>query len=222
MPSPTSTPDSPGQATRDALLDAAETLFARHGVDATSLRRITGEAGANLASVNYHFGSKEGLVRAVLSRRLGPLNRERIERLDRCLAEAEGPPPVAGIVRAFAEPPLEMMRREPAGHDFARLVMRTFTEPEPRLRGAVMEQFAEVVERFTDALGRALPHLPPAEIHWRFHFVVGAMVHTLGLGFLLERFSGGICDPSDVEGTLDRLVAFAVGGLEQGSSGISS
>ena len=49
--------------TRRDLLLAAERLFAQQGFQGASLRAITQEAGANLASVNYHFGSKEGLIR---------------------------------------------------------------------------------------------------------------------------------------------------------------
>ena len=62
--------------TRDRLLDTAERLFAERGIDATSLRHITAEADANLASVNYHFGTKEELVRELFARRIGPINRE--------------------------------------------------------------------------------------------------------------------------------------------------
>ena len=43
--------------TRARILDAAERLFMAHGYDGTSMRQITGEAGVNLAAVNYHFGS---------------------------------------------------------------------------------------------------------------------------------------------------------------------
>ena len=58
-------------ATKTRILDAAEKLFAEQGFEATSLRDITTHARVNLASVNYHFRSKEELVRAVLARRLG-------------------------------------------------------------------------------------------------------------------------------------------------------
>ena len=76
--------------TRDRLLDTAERLFAERGVDATSLRHITTEAEANLASVNYHFGSKEALFRQIFARRIGPINEERLRLLDAC--EANNPP----------------------------------------------------------------------------------------------------------------------------------
>ena len=56
--------------TKEKILDVAEGLFAEHGFKDTSLRTITGKAGVNLASVNYHFGDKKTLVRAVLNRYL--------------------------------------------------------------------------------------------------------------------------------------------------------
>ena len=73
--------------TKDRILDAAERLFADKGYSATSLRDITQEAEVNLAAVNYHFGSKEALLTALLERRLDPVNRKRLELLD--AAEAE-------------------------------------------------------------------------------------------------------------------------------------
>ena len=64
-----------------------------HGFEATSLRAITAAAGVNLASVNYHFGSKEELFQAVLTRRLDPMNQERLDLLTR-LERESGPAPL--------------------------------------------------------------------------------------------------------------------------------
>ena len=53
----------PGEAgTRDAVFAVAERLFAVQGFQNVSVRDITGEARVNLASVNYHFGSKDALL----------------------------------------------------------------------------------------------------------------------------------------------------------------
>ncbi len=201
--------------TRDNLIRAAEKLFAEHGITGASLRAITREASANLASVNYHFGSKDDLVRAVLSRRLEPLNRERLRLLDACLAGAGEPPSPECIVRAFVSPVLELIQRERGGHDFARLIGRSFAEPDAGLRNLLIEQFREVIVRFSEALGRALPHLPKEEIYWRFHFMVGSMVHTAALGFLVREISGGLCNPMDVDGVVNRLVRFISGGMRE-------
>jgi len=94
--------------TKERILDAAERLFADHGFPATSMRDITQEAGVNLAAVNYHFGSKEALMIAVLDRSTAPVNRARLEQLD-ALEAAAGDAPVETeqIVRAFLTPLFE-------------------------------------------------------------------------------------------------------------------
>ena len=201
--------------TRDGLIRAAEKLFAEHGIDRASLRAITKEASANLASVNYHFGSKNDLVGAVLARRLEPLNRERLLLLEECLRESREAPSPEAIVRAFVSPVLRMIQRERGGHSFARFIGRAFAEPDPAMRGLLLEQFREVIERFSEALARALPHLPKEEIYWRSHFMDGSMIHTAALGFLVRDISGGLCNPADVDGVIDRLVRFITGGLRE-------
>ena len=72
--------------TRLRILDAAESLFTEQGFEATTMRQITGVAGVNLASVNYHFGSKEALIREVFRRRLTWLNQRRLQELEQAHA----------------------------------------------------------------------------------------------------------------------------------------
>ncbi len=55
------------EATREALLGAGSELFARHGFDGVSVEAIAAEAGVNKAMINYHFGGKRGLYRAILT-----------------------------------------------------------------------------------------------------------------------------------------------------------
>ena len=64
-------------ATKQQVLIAAERLFALHGFQNVSVRDITAEAGVNLASVNYHFGSKDALLFDIFRRRTAELNRAR-------------------------------------------------------------------------------------------------------------------------------------------------
>lgn len=221
--SPLSPATSDGAAaldTRTSLLDAAEHLFAHEGVDRASLRAITQAANANLAAVHYHFGSKEALVREVLERRLGPLNRRRLELLDRVETDSSEPT-LEAVITAFVRPALEMVQRERGGHAFARFVCRTFSEPDESLRDLVLEQFREVLARFTTAFARVLPELPPEEMFWRFHFMVGAMIHTAGLGFLAQRMSDGLCNPADLDGLTTRLVRFLRGGLAAEAAAIA-
>src|ERR1700739_2231181 len=114
--------------TKDRILDSAERLFARDGFEATSLRAITAEAGVNLAAVNYHFQSKEALVRAVIGRRIGPVNAKRRAMLDACEpARGEVPFPLDPVLEAFIRRVLEIA----SSHfkEFGPLMGRLYTEP---------------------------------------------------------------------------------------------
>jgi len=55
---------------KDHILDVAERVFSDHGFDGASTRMISGEAGVNMAMLNYYFGSKEGLFLAVFERKI--------------------------------------------------------------------------------------------------------------------------------------------------------
>ncbi len=179
------------------------------------MRAITTDAGANLAAVNYYFQSKDALIQAVFSRRFRPLNQRRLEMLDAIEAETGGGPlPLEGVLRALLEPPVRMvadLREE--GRNFARLIGRVYAEPGDLFARMVHEQFGEVKARFVVAFRRALPGLPDVELFWRFQFLIGAMAHTMARLDHIQVISDGLCDPNDMDGMLERLIAFAVAGF---------
>jgi len=200
--------------THTRLLEAAEALFAEKGFAATSLRAVTAAAEANLAAVHYHFGSKEGLFTAVFARRVEPLNRERLALLDRAETEAApAPPPVETILEAFLRPLFQMAgASEEAGRFVRSMSSRFYTEPGSHWN-PVIHSFDEVKERFFTALKRALPGLRDEEIFWRIHFMIGVMCHTLADTERLTLISEGLCDPSDTEDVLNRLIGFTAAGM---------
>ena len=198
--------------TKDRILDAAEHLFARDGIEATSLRAITAEAGVNLAAVNYHFQSKDALVHAVIARRVVPVNQRRLELLEACeQAAGDGPLPLDGVLDAFVRPVVEIYASR--AREFTPLMGRIYTEPGDYVERVYKEHLEPVATRFIRAYERALPGVPRVELLWRLHFSIGALGHTMGAARLLKIFSNGECDPSDVEGTLKRLEAFMIAGL---------
>lgn len=207
--------------TRARILDAAETLFAERGYEAASLRAITAAAGTNLASINYHFGTKEALLRAVMARRLVPLNRNRLEMLGRFEAEYDpAPVPVENILRALLEPVSSAAQTEPGSWQrFRVLIGRMYSGPAPRIMAVFWGEMTDIAGRFQEAIRRACPHLSESELCWRIHFTFGAMAQTLAAGTLLEMISGGKCDPSDIAGGVERLVAFAAAGFRAPAAG---
>src|SRR6202521_5752648 len=128
--------DATSADTKTRILDAAEQLFMEHGFEATSLRSLTTAASVNLAAVNYHFGSKEELFEAVLTRRLDPMNQERIELLEKTEREAGGRPlSCETILFAMLIPALRLARDERrGGKNFLRLLGRASADPAPLLR----------------------------------------------------------------------------------------
>lgn len=205
----------PVKETKDRILDAAESLFIANGFQATSLRRITAMAGVNLAAVNYHFQSKEQLILAVMVRKLEPVNRRRLELLDRFEAEAGGhPPTLEKILVAFLQP---IVDEQAAGVDlgsFPVLMGRLYTEPGGLFQKLFGIAFAAIAKRFKDAMARALPEADALDILWGMHLTVGAMAHYLARPPVLALLAGRDAAPAHKPTeSLDRLVAYMAGGL---------
>ncbi|MDR2837515.1 MAG: TetR family transcriptional regulator [Azonexus sp.] len=205
--------------TRDRILDAAERLFMENGYDGASMRQITGEAGVNLAAVNYHFGSKEALISEVFRRRLDWLNEERMRALDAHEAAAEGQPvKPSAIVDAFFGTMLRMAEDETLGGvTFLRLLGRTLGEPSQFIRTLMAHEYQTVMERYKAALFRALPEVPKAEIVWRFHFMLGATSYAIAgtdaLRLVTDWQIENEGEMDRLENMMPRLMSFLLGGL---------
>ncbi len=203
--------------TKGRILDAAEALFMEHGFEATSLRAITAAAGVNLAAVNYHFGSKEELFQAVLTRRLDPMNQQRLDLLTRLEHEA-APNPLAcdRILSAMFVPALKLARDpERGGKDFLRLLGRAYADPAPFIRKFLAGQYAVMIARFKAAFARSLPDLPKKELSWRLHFIMGALSYTLaGTDALRLIAELTPAETANDELLLDRLAPFLLAGLQ--------
>src|SRR5450432_3335465 len=163
-------------ATKAVVLEAAERLFALHGFRSVSVRDITAAAGVNLASVNYHFGSKDALLFEIFRRRTAELNRDRARMLHEATDRHGGKPPVREILRAFFEPP---MRWSSPGNDrriSVQFIIRARSEGTEQMR-EVLRTDVSHLRRFADALMAVLPELAPEDVYWRLHFVLG-MTHN--------------------------------------------
>jgi AcrR family transcriptional regulator len=203
-------------ATKNRILDAAEALFMEHGFEATSLRALTAAAGVNLAAVHYHFGSKEELFQSVLTRRLDPMNRARLELLTRLEARAASKPlSCERILTALLIPALWLARDpERGGKDFLRLLGRAYADPAPFIRRFLSAQYRVMISRYKAAFARALPHLPRKELSWRLHFIMGALSYTLAGTDALKLIAElNAHETADDEILLRRLAPFLLAGL---------
>jgi len=190
--------------TKTRILDAAERLFGKSGFDATSLRDITTEADVNLAAVNYHFQSKESLIDSVIARRIEPVNQKRLAMLE----SAGANPNLEQILIAFLAPVLNQQDLSGAFE----LMARVLATPDMFVTRLKIH-LAPIVERFSEAIGKALPELSRIEILWRLHFTAGAMAHVLARAHLLPELMPGFPEPPDRQTVLARLVTFAAAGF---------
>ncbi|MCE5333261.1 MAG: TetR/AcrR family transcriptional regulator [Desulfobacteraceae bacterium] len=202
------------QPAQERIVEAAMRLFSEKGLCGTSMREITEEAGVNLASVNYHFGSKEGLIAEVFLRYLAPINRARLARLDVLeAASSSRPPGLEPLLEAFIQPAVvHALGPGKVNYPLLRLVGRCLSEPLTYAEKHIYPHFLQVAQRFRNAIGRELPDVPPEEIHWRLSLVNGALHYALhAWGTDSTTLQPGMAPDAGV--IVDRLVAFGAAGL---------
>jgi AcrR family transcriptional regulator len=200
-------------ATKAAVFNAAERLFALHGFQNVSVRDITAEAGVNLASVNYHFGSKDALLFEIFRRRTSELNRERARMLHEANARHDGKPPVREILEAYFAPPLRWATPDNDRRISVQFIIRARSEGTAEMREVLRNDVSHLA-RFADALMAARPELPREDTYWRLHFVLG-MVHNNRFAEFdrLHHLSGGATREGDVDALLRRMLDFAEAGF---------
>ncbi len=180
-----STPHSEATAgdTSERLLQAAEALYAERGYDKTSVRDIAREAGANLAAVGYHFGSKENLFRVLIQRRAEAINRRRLGDLRRLVARAAPqPPPLAEVLEVLVRTIFEQCTGDALrGYIFRRMLVRTACDADSVLRPLLMKEMAPVLQEFEQVLRAILPSADTETVRVGLFFYLGAFIHMMNL-----------------------------------------
>ena len=203
--------------TKIRILDAAEKLFARHGFEGTSLRTLTGAAGVNLAAVNYHFGSKEVLIKAVIERRLMPLNKVRLERLQKIkdkIDAGSGMPDIKEILLAFIEPTFEFRKSGKGVQDFVTLISRSFSDPKDNVRKLFQDMMEPVFQLLFRLLCEALPALPQNIVYWRLNFMLGAMAYAMSMSQMCQLIPDGFVLKAESVPLAEQFVNFVANGME--------
>lgn len=210
-PATPSAQSSPAEAAgaKQRIFRAAEALVAEHGFEGVSTRDIVARAGANIASVNYYYGSKNRLLLEIFQTRAAELNRERTRLLRIAQETAPGDP--RAILRALIEPPTLWV------DDDRRVALRFLNRARyegPLEVREIIRTDVRHLRRFADALVETLPDMPREEVLWRLHFAMGALHHNQPTDYArLSILSDGLCDPADREALLRRLLAFISGGF---------
>ena len=200
-------------STKDKILDAAELLFADTGFNGTSLREITSQAEVNLAAVNYHFGSKKELIKAVMSRFMDELS----PKLEKSLSKVceQDKPSLIEVFTAFVEPLLSLNTfREKGTSTFLQLLGRGYTDSQGFLRWFLTTQYPTVISLFVEAVHKAYPELTAEEMFWRLHFTMGTVVFTMSSSdALLDIAKSDFSEETDIEGVIQHIIPYIAAGV---------
>lgn len=194
---------------------AAEALFAEQGFAETTMREITGAAKVNLAAVNYHFGSKKGLISAVAEKYLSPLADNLNSALEERLA--------AGDETVSAEELLEILMRcllrmgkakQFALPVFMRLLELLYMKNQDELRDAMIERYGAQFRPLIELIKKDAAIMSDEEFFWRLHFLLGSIVFTLSnfqtlVAIEMREFER----VAEVERILHRMIPVLVAGL---------
>lgn len=161
--------------TEQRLLAAAEQLFADRGIDAVSLRAVMAAADANVASVHYHFGSKDALVEALISQRGDQVHARRAELLD--TIKESGTPNARALAESFVRPVAELAAD--GGSAWVTFVAGIMHSNHPAL-ARLTEGFAPQARHFTDLLAQICPDASARTIRFRLTQAMSLTFHTLG------------------------------------------
>ena len=200
---------------REAILVAAEELFATNGFSAVSVRDIAQAAGANPGSVTYHFKTKDGLLLEIYQRHCLPMNHRRSELLAQARRVRDLKDRLEAIVRAYVLPAFSSgSDLAGGGARFTRLRAIMSAEGNEVARRIIAQTFDDTSHAFIEAIHESLPHIPRTEIVWRTHFLLGALYYTLVTPERVVRLSRGEADGSDAGEAIEQLVQSTVASLQ--------
>jgi AcrR family transcriptional regulator len=207
---------------KTAILNAAEELFAMHGLNGASMRNIASQADVDVSLITYHFKTKDKLFAAVIERRTSVFNREQNFYLEECERRAApGAPSVEDVVDAFC---YVFLKRAIAGDKHWRYFFHLFTRlsNDPGRGAEIMSKYFDpIATRTINALQSAMPDCDAESIQWGFQFLSGALSTALVNTGSITRLSGGSVDSDDFKNIHETLVPFACAGLRKLCNGNS-
>jgi AcrR family transcriptional regulator len=201
------------KSVRDRLLDTAEELFCEHGFAGTSIRDIAAAAGCNIASVNYHFGSKDNLYLEVWRRHLFLMREIRISSIDNVMSQKNGQPQLEDLLSAFADSYIGPLMDESKGPRFIKLMAREMIDRRLPEDIFVKELIVPTVTAFRGALLSVCPQLDRSKITLVILSFVGQLMHSLHVKVMFEQTGEPEILKFDLNEAIDHIVKFSVAGI---------
>lgn len=187
---------------RERILVAAELLFARQGVDKTSIREITNDAGVNVALVNYYFRSKEALAEEIfmrLAQRVTVLRLAELSKVMDTSRQNNTPLRLEDLVDCFIRPYFEPGVHGPL---LARFILQHRLDPSEMTHRVFEQHLNPFALEFVDALCETDKQLTRVDWQWRYTLMTGTVmlaITDVGPSNRMSILSNGSADASRAE-----------------------
>jgi AcrR family transcriptional regulator len=202
------------KSVKDRLLDTAEGLFCERGFKGTSIRDIAAAAGCNIASVNYYFGSKEGLYEEVWHRHLIPMRDARIASINKVMSRAEGRPNLEDLLRSFADTFVGSMVDTSKTSRLSKLMAREYIDSHLPTDMFVNEVMTPTISAMRGALVKTCPDLDESKIMPVVFSLIGQLVHLVHVKTMFEQGGDKLNLPVfDSNEIIDHIVRFSAAGI---------
>jgi len=205
-------PESLNQ-TRQALLDAAERLFSSRGYAAVGTREIAEQAGVNLASIKYHFGSKHDLYLETVRRAMGHYDSEALSDVlretpkDRAAAAAQ----LVAFIRAF----FARLAQHPEMDSCGLLMVRESLQPSEAIDAVVRDYLKLRTEDLIAVLRVLVPDASDHRLSHLVHLLLGQMMHFRIFRPFIERLNQiDLADETITREIARQVAVFSLRGLE--------
>ncbi len=168
------------EETRSRILDAAERLFVERGIDAVSLREIVRAAGQrNASALHYHFGSRDGVLEALIDLRMPAMNARRLALMTPVMTGKRKPTP-RQLAEALVLPLAETIEPGAAHGNWVRLAAQIYANDSIGFAEIFRRKnYDEGLRQVGIALRMAHPGIPPLLLDQRNMLAVRQAVHAL-------------------------------------------
>lgn len=200
----------PNLKVHQRVLDAAEELFANNGFASVSMRDIASLAKAQVSSLTYHFGSKDGLFEAVVARRAEALCERRLAALDAALVAPSCN--AESVLAAFMQPYLRLCISDDAGwRNYAKLL--AYVGQSPRWPELAEKYFNPTAHLFINSLSSLFPNADRSMIAQGFVFSAQLLAMSFSGTQRVTLITGGEISSDDLKAVSRALLAFCDSGL---------
>jgi len=194
-------------STRERILLTAERLFAEHGLDQVSIRQINLAAGQrNSSATQYHFGSREALITAILEYRRAGINRRRLALLEALRGSAREQDLMA-LAEALVLPVAELLGTANGGEHYIAVVAQLIGHPQYFELGRSPGAHGEGLRRLLELVAACRSDLPANVVPQRFGMALRQVFHELADFQRLRTRRSAVPVPLFVSSLVDAVAA---------------